>query len=355
MAVTGGKSAAQQRVDRIRAFRRELEQLTAEGAIELAAEQRERLDRHLAATLAALARDYDVDTTESQKQISWGMRIASALGGLALCAAVVLFFYRFWGVLPTWVQVALLVATPILLAFAADRVARRERTLYYTMLLSLVAFAAFVLDLNVLAAIFNVTPTPKGLLAWSAFALLLAYRHGLRFLLAAGLVCAIGWFAAVLTAATGYYWAAFMERPETVAIAGLLAFVMPWRVPHPRRSEFPGVYALVGLLGMFIPVLLLANFGPGSYLPFADRTIEILYQLTGMAGGAGVIWWGIRTQVAGIVNLGAVFFALFLFVRLFHWWWDWKPKYLFFLILGAIAIALVALFKRLRAKLLEAA
>ena len=71
------KVAAQLRADRIRAFREELAELEREGALTLDAGQRATLDSHLQRTLAALAERFDVDTTESQKQISWGMRIAS--------------------------------------------------------------------------------------------------------------------------------------------------------------------------------------------------------------------------------------------------------------------------------------
>ena len=44
---------------------------------------------------------------------------------------------------------------------------------------------------------------------------------------------------------------------------------------------------------------------------------------------------------------------MFLFCRLYHWWWDWMPKFLFFAVIGAIAIVLVWGFKRLRARLTE--
>jgi len=40
--------------------------------------------------------------------------------------------------------------------------------------------------------------------------------------------------------------------------------------------------------------------------------------------------------------------VVFLFTRLYHWWWDWMPKYLFFAAIGALGIALVLIFKRLR-------
>ena len=58
-------------------------------------------------------------------------------------------------------------------------------------------------------------------------------------------------------------------------------------------------------------------------------------------------------QWNGVVNAGSVFFTVFLFCRLYHWWWDWMPKYLFFAVIGALGIGLVAAFKRVRGDLEE--
>jgi uncharacterized membrane protein len=126
-----------------------------------------------------------VDTSEQQRQISLGMRIAAALGGLALCAAVVLFFMRYMGYWPTWVQVAALIAAPVLLTVGAEFAARRERTLYYAALISLVAFASFVANLSVLGSIFNLAATPNAFAVWGLFGLALSYHFGVRLVLEA--------------------------------------------------------------------------------------------------------------------------------------------------------------------------
>src|SRR5437879_5367170 len=93
----GSQSDAQRRADRIRVFREELDELERQKVLELNAEQRSSLDGWSAAQLNELAQEYDVDTTVSQKRVSWGMRIVSTLGGFAICAAVLLFFARYWG------------------------------------------------------------------------------------------------------------------------------------------------------------------------------------------------------------------------------------------------------------------
>ena len=39
---------------------------------------------------------------------------------------------------------------------------------------------------------------------------------------------------------------------------------------------------------------------------------------------------------------------IYLYTKLFDWWWDWLPKYIFFLLLGLVAIGLLFALKRLR-------
>jgi len=348
MAETSGKRAAQQRVDRIHAFRRELEQLTREGALVLTEEQRASLGTHIERTLQDLADRFDVDVSESQKQISLGMRIVSTLGGLAFCAAVFLFFYRFWGLLSTPVQTAILIATPIICLAAMELLARRERTLYYTSLVGLVVLASFALDLIQVGIIFNITPSPGAFLAWSSLALVLAYTYRLRLALAGGLIGIAIFLTTSLTGLTGNYWGGD-PMPENFLAVGLAMIVFPFAVKHRHLPEFPDVYRILGILFVFLSLLLLANAGRMSWLPFGPKPVQGLYQLAGFIAAAAAIWLGLRRRLPWAVNIGSAFFAIYLFNRMFSWWWDWMPKYLFFLILGAIALALLAVFRRIRA------
>ena len=341
----------QERADRLRIFRLELEALEREQALALTPEQHVRLDAHIERTLRELATQYDVDTTESQRQVSLGMRITSALGGLALCAAVVLFLARYMGDWPTWVQVSVLATGPMALTLGAEYAAHRERTLYYTALVGLVAFAAFIANLTLLGSIFNLAPTPNALAAWGLFGLALAYHFGLRLLLAGGLVMLVGWLTAASNSWRGWWWIEFERRPEEVMLAGLLIGATPLFLRHTRRPDFPPVFRLVGLLAFFLPMLFLSAAGRTSYLPWDYRTIEHFYQVAGVIAAAGAVWIGIRNNWAGVVNAGTAFFTIFLFFRLVDLWWNWMPKYLFFLLIGLIAIALVAVFKRLRGRM----
>src|SRR5437867_5416511 len=136
--VPSSQAEAQQQADRIRVFREELQQLERERVIELTPEQRRRLDEWSRFKLNQLASQYDVDTSLSQKRVSWGMRIVSTLGGLAICAAVALFFTRFWGYLGTPAQVAVVMFAPLAALAGTEYAARRERTLYFAGLMGLV-------------------------------------------------------------------------------------------------------------------------------------------------------------------------------------------------------------------------
>jgi uncharacterized membrane protein len=341
------KDEAQARADRIRAFQQELEVLEHEGVFRLADETREELGAHHARLLHQLAADFDVDVSSGQKRLSWGMRLASLFGALALSAAVFFFFYRFWGALTTPVQVGLLVVAPLLATLGMEYAARRERSLYFASLIGLVAVACFVLNLSVLAQIFNITPSQHAFLAWAAFALLLAYTYGLRLLLVAGLTCLMGWLSATAGTWSGCYWLSFGERPENFILAGLLVFALGLRSQR-IYPGFTGIYRVYGLLAVFIAILILANWGRVSYIPLESGTIENLYQVLGFLVAGLAAWLGIRRHWPGMVNLGSTFFVLYLYTKLFDWWWDWMPKYLFFLLLGLVAILLLLVLRRMR-------
>lgn len=341
-----GKRGAQRRADRIRAFREELRQLRGEGALELTAEQEERLEAHLRRTLEELAARYDIDVTESEKRIAWGMRIASTVSGAAFCAAVVLFFYRIWGTLSMPAQAAVLMAAPLACVAGMEWTSRRERTLYYTSLLGMVAFASAVLNLTALGGIFNLGGSPNAFLVWAVFGLALAYAYRLRLLLAAGLVCAILFAAMTAISLAGLYWAAIDNRLEPILAAGAAAAAAPALLRD--TEDFAWVYRMVGLFAAFVAFLGLSVNGTLTFLPLDKRAVEIFYQIAGLAAAALTMWWGVARAMPGVVNLGAAFFALYLYIRFYRWWWDWMPRYLFFLTVALLSLALLYGFQRLR-------
>ena len=343
------KEAAQARADRIHAFQQELEALKSEGVLSLPEEAASRVREHQAALLRQFSAEFDIDTTRDQKQLSLGMRLASLFGALALSAAVFFFFYRFWGGFSTALQVGLLVTAPLLATIGVEFTARRERSLYFASLVALVAVACFVLNLSVLGQIFNITPSPNAFLAWAGYALLLAYVYGLRLILVAGLASLMGWLSASVGTWSGLYWLSFGERPENFIFAGLAVFALGL-FRQQAWPGFAGIYRVFGLLVVFTAVLVLANWGQGSYLPFTVTVIENSYQALGFVATGLAVWLGIRRHWPGVVNLGSTFFVLYLYTKLFDWWWDWMPKYLFFLLLGLVAVLLLLVLRRLRGR-----
>jgi uncharacterized membrane protein len=345
------RSEAQQSADRIQLLREQLAMPDVQQVLALSPDQQTRFEEWALSELARLSRRYDVDTSVSQKRASWGMRIASTLGAIAICAAVVLFFIRYWGVLVTPLQVAILVIVPLIALCGAEFAATRERVPYFTGLLALVAFSSFVMNLAVLGSIFNINSTERALLAWSGFALAVAYRYRLRLLLALGLLLLIAYVAATVNATFGYWWLDLGERPEFVALLAVLVFSEPFVATHKNLPDFPPVYRVVGGIVFFVSLISLAEWGVPSYLPFSEQNIERLYEFMGLLASAACIWLGISRQWSGLVNVSATAFVVFLFTRLYHWWWDWMPRYLFFGAIGALGIALVLIFKGLRGRM----
>lgn len=340
------REEAQARIDRIEAFRAELAELAGEG-LALPDSVAGRIAAHHDALLRRLASDFDADTSPEQRQLSRGMRAASLLGALALSVAVFLAFLRFWGGLATPVQVGILVAVPLLVTVGVELAARRERTLYFAAIVAVVAFAAFVLDVAMLGRIFNLAVYPDAFLAWGLFAVLLAYAYGLRLMLIAGLTCLMGYLSATVGTWGGAYWVSFGQRPENFLLAGL-AMAGIVLLGRNRARRFAREYRAYGTITIFTAILVLANWGRFSYLGLGASMIESLYQLLGFALAGLTVWLGIRRRWSELVNVGGAFFVLFLYTKLFDWWWDWLPAYLFFLLLGLIAIGLLLLLRRLR-------
>lgn len=345
------KEQAQARVDRIRAFRDELLELESGGVVRLEADERTRVAAYHDDLLNLLAARFDVDRSEAEKQMSLGMRIASFLGALAFSIACFLFFYRFWGLMSAPLQVAVLVAAPLVVTAGVEVAARREKTLYVASVLCLVAFACFILDISVLGSIFNMAPSAYSLLPWGLFALLLAYAYRLRLLLLVGISVTGGFVAAILADAAGLDWTAFALRPEGVGIAGLIALgVAAWE-DRQGRPAFAQVYRLAGWVAVLLPLLFLCQEAGFSYLPFAATTVERLYDLVAVAAGAAALWTGIGRKRLGVVNTATLFASVFLFLKLYDWLWDWMPRYLFFFLVGFLALGVLALLQRLRRRL----
>jgi uncharacterized membrane protein len=341
---------AQQRADEIRVFAQELERLERAGAVALTDAQRKAINDYHQGLLAQYSGEYDVDRDARSKQLSLGMRVVSFLGALALAASVFFLFRQFWEHFSTVAQVTVLIGASLGTFAFTVWMQRRESSGYFTKLAAMVAFACFAINIAMLGQIFNITPTDRALIPWAALALLLAYTCDLRLLLAAGILCITAFIAARTGTMCGMYWLDFGERPENFFPAAVILFLVPQLIRHDRFGGFGAVYRVFALLTLYLPMLVLGNWGRASYLDFDTAVIEGSYQVLGFVLSAGAIWLGVRRQWSEVVNTGAVFFVIFLYTKFYDWWWEIMPKYLFFLVLGLTAVLLIFVMRRLRAK-----
>ncbi len=342
------RADAQKRVDDIHVFRRELASLEREGIVALTEAQQRGIADHHAGLLDKFSSEYDIDRDAQASQLSLGMRIASFLGALAMGASVFLLFYQFWGYFPTAVQVAVLVLAPLGAFLATMWIGSKDASGYFTKLAAIVAFACFVLNLVMLGQIFNITPSDNAFIAWAALALLLAYTYDIRLLLAAGIICIIAFVSARTGTWSGMYWLHFGERPENFFPVAVALFCVPLWISHARFAGFAVIYRVFALLALFLPMLVLANWGQASYLRIDRDAVEGMYQILGFAGSAGAIWLGVRRNWPDTVNTGITFFVIFLYTKMFDWWWSAMPKYLFFMVLALTSILLLLVLRRMR-------
>lgn len=343
------REAAQQAADRIAVFRQELDHLAEAGVLHLSAEQQQAVDAYQQEKLAEWRLLFDVDTRRQDRQFSQGMKTASFLAALGLGAAVFFLFHQFWGRFsPPW-QIGILMSASIGSLLAAMHCAAREQLGYFARLFAMVAFTCFVLNLALLGQLFNVTPSHSVFLIWASLAFLLAYATGARLQLSMAVLCLAGFLSAQAGAWSGIYWLSVGEQPEFFYPAALVLFLLSF-APHRLNPAFPPVYRVWALLFWFVPVLILSHWGAGSLIPWTPNLVEWLYQIAGFATSAAIIAAGIRWHWPESMQVGVIFFTLFLYTKFYDWWWDWMPKYLFFFLVGLSAVLVLLVLRRLRAR-----
>ncbi len=342
------RQQAQQHADVIHHFEQELSRLQKEQVLTLSPEQKQSVQSHHAALLQSYANDFDIDRVQKSKQLSLGMRIASFLGAVALACSVFFLFYQFWGLLTTSLQVMVLITASLGSFLFTMFLHKKDPSGYFTKLAALVAYACFVINISMFGQIFNITPSDNAFIVWGALAFLLAYYCDLRLLLAAGILCVIAFISARTGTWGGMYWLDFGERPENFFPAAIVIFMLPQWISHERFTGFDTIYRVFGLLCALLPILVLANWGQASYINGDANMIEGSYQLLGFALSAVAIWVGVRKQWNETINTGTTFFIIFLYTKLYDWWWEIMPKYLFFFVLALAAILALFVLKRLR-------
>jgi uncharacterized membrane protein len=345
------REAAQARLNRIRTFTSELAALEQGGIVTLDEAERRAIGDYHQRLLADLTARFDLDRDEGQQRMSLGMRIASILGAIALSAAVFLLFYRIWGRLSTSVQVALLIGAPLVSVAATEVAHRLDRTRHFVFVAAVIACACMVMNVALLGDIFAMTDSPNALAIWAAFALMIGYGYGVRLPVAVGLGLAMAFAAGSILAWRGVDWKMFGERPELLVPCAAIVFVIGVAPEASSSRRFAPVHRMAGSVVLLGALWVLSADAARSALPWSDTTVKAFYQVWGFAASAAAIAIGLRRNWSETSNIGAVGFVVFLYTKFYQWWWDWMPAYLFFFIVGAVAIAIIVVLGRVRASI----
>lgn len=354
-SLPGSQGEAQARADRICAFERELEEVERDGVLRLSPDERLRLASYHRALRGALVAQFDIDLVERQKPASIGFRLAALVGALAVATGLVLFFFRIWGALPELAQAGIVAAAPLAALAGAEALSRLRRYRVACGLFVVLAFAGLVLDIEVLSAVFGFAPSSAALLAYGAFGVTLAYTYRHRLVLAAGAVCLAAWVAAALVASTGTWWVDFPMRPEGLMV-GAAGLALWSTAPHGVEFQgFPPILRAVATLLLSMAVLFLSRAGHLSWIPADAEAVTVAYQVLSFIVALAAMAIGLTRRWPEVTALGTLLFAIASFLKLVDWWWDWMPRYLFFLLVGAFALLVSWILQRIRRRLAKEA
>ena len=346
----GARIEAQRRVNRIRAFRAELEALAAADVARLTAEQRDEITRYHEALLRELASAHDIDRSEAAGRLSRGMQIAAVLAAVALTAAVYSLVARFWGGMDLPLQVTLLCVFPLAALIGVELAAQRERTLYVASIFAIVAFGTYWLAVAMLSVLLNVPLTPPVLWGGALFGVALALPYGFRVVFGAAIVALLVALSGSVFQAAGMPWTLVPEFPEIITAAAFMLAAVATRLGAGAAS-FAAVIRGVSLSIGFLGLLMLSTAGPASLLPTSSRVSEFIYQAIMLVATTGILVTAVRRQWIETVYIAAAAMTLFLLTRFVDWFWEALPRFAFFLILAAVAFAWLFALRRLRARL----
>ncbi len=344
------RKEAQQAAARIEAFAQELARLEAEGALQLDEAQRAAIAANQQATLADWRQRFDIDVGRSQRQLSWGVKVAAFCAALALGMGVFLLLWRLWRHMNEAGQVMLPLLAAGMFTVTCGLFAAREKGGHFARLFGVLACVCCALDVALLGHMFNIPASPGFFLLLGLFALALALAAASRLLLAVALGALAVFVAASVMQLAGFAWGEFMHWPETFLPAAALLAAAAWALQR-RGSELAGAARFVALLVWFVPALLVAFDGDHSFLSWDEKAVEHCWQLVAGISAALLAALGVRRGWAETVYTSVFFGTLLLVLKFFEWWWEALPKELFFLLIGLMAVLAVLLLRRLRARI----
>lgn len=332
------KPMNKKRHEQIQAFQLELEQLEKDGVLSLNNEQRQRLASYHAQHVSG-----EVSTTS--QQLGLGMRLSALFASLALSAAIYFFLQTFWHHLGLSWQLLLAIATPLTLLVAAQISYSRSDDGYFSRLFAVLSWLCFTFNLALLADLFNLSPTATSLLLWAIYAALLALLYQSKLLCSLAVLCFIAYFSYQLTPnTTVFHFTDFDPALEYTLIPSVILLGLARFTPF-----FAATIRGSSLSVIFLCCLILAWIPSSSLLSFSNNTIENLYHILGLALSALFIAIGIRWTWQESYKIGTFFFIIFLYSKVLSWWTEeWLPSYLFFLLIGLIAVLCLLVFKRLQ-------
>jgi hypothetical protein len=338
---------AQGRADQVRAFRRELSELAASGVLRLSADQEAELDRHHSELLGLLARDFDLDRSEREGQLSRGLRLASLFGAATLLAAITSLVHRVWGGLALPAQVTLLTAFPLAALAGVHLAAERERTRYVAALFALVACGTAWFAIGMIARLLDLPFSELLLWPAAAFGIAVSVSYGFRLVFALSLVVFVAALSGVFFAAAGVPWPTLFERLEPLAGSSVVLLVLS-RQAEQVYAGFGSAARHSGLALTLGSLLLLSNARGFSLFAFDPSTSFALYQSVFVVIAPVLLWRALRAGDGPGVTIVTVMLALFLVVRYVDWFWDRLPAWAFFLVMAAAAFASIWLLRRVR-------
>ncbi len=350
---SGTREAAQNRIDQIEIFGRELARLEAGQVIHLTESQVLAIAAYHREVIRELTARYDVDTSESGRQLSMSMRIVSVIGASLLGSSVFVTFYHFWAAFNVSTQTFLLWAAPASTFLFALFVRAHDRTGYFSRLSAALSYASFVLAVVILPPLWNADLGSGSVLSCTVFGFILAYEMRSRLLLCAALAGVLIYSAALIAILRGGPWWVFAERPENFYPGAVILLAVASLFAQHRYVDFGTLYRLFGaatLLGVF---LVLASWPSLSYLAYGPHAVSEGYKIGILAAGGSGIYIGVTRQQPEVGFLSSLAILFLIGLEAYDWLLPKLAVYQFFLIMSVLAIGALYVLKVVRGRVTE--
>jgi hypothetical protein len=336
------------RLRRILSFREELSDLRDEGVIDSDDATIARIGLRHDVLLEEASRDERIDLTREEARLSAGMRLATLLGATALSIAWAMFVSSAWDDLGEIAKLLLVWIPPVLLAAATEVAARRESTGYVANILATVGTIALAVATVATLNLYERGPTRYQFLVVGAYALFLAYRHRLIMPLLIGVTAAGAWLWSLASFTRGSDFQEAFRFAEPAVIVGAIALALG-TIRKQDPAEFRLIWRFGGVVAICWSLLVLGVAGETSWFG-PGNIVEGSYQALGAIVFVAMVWYGLRIDDQVLARSGGTALLLFLLFRMFDWFWDAIPDWLFFLMVGALAFGVLLTLRRLRAR-----